>query len=358
MNSISIIAEIGTSHNGDIQKAYALIDAAKASGADFAKFQIVYADEILHPNTDFVQLPTGNIRLYDRFKELEQPFSFYEQMKAYCEQLGIGFLASPFGLKSLKELRKLNPKFIKIASPELNHEPLLIEASRSNIPLIMSTGVSKLADIERAVELTEECKNRVLLHCITSYPAPEQEYNVRFLEVMSQIFGLPVGISDHSLDPVLVPVLAMSCGAVFLEKHICLSKQDAGLDDPVALEPNDFALMVSKLRQAETMEKNEVRLSMIERYGRERVETVLGTGVKKLAESEKANYGRTNRSIHVMRDLKARDVLDLRDLAILRTEKVLTPGLEPRFLQTVLGARLSRDIENGQGLQWRDVILK
>lgn len=353
---IFIIAEIGTGHGGDIERARKLVDAAAAAGADCAKFQIVHPEEILHPDTGFVQLPGGPVRLYDRFAELEVPLTFFAEISAYCESKGLVFLCTPFGLRSARELKSLAPSRIKIASPELNHFPLLREVAGYGVPLILSSGVSLLSDIEKALEATEEAKGRILLHCITSYPAPEEEYNLNVLESLAAVFGIPVGLSDHSLDPVLVPVLAAACGAVVIEKHITLSRDDPGLDDPVALDPAGFALMVREVRAVEGMTKDAVVAMMGSRYGMERVRNILGSGKKELAPSEKANYVRTNRTIHYLRDLRSGHLIAEGDIALLRTEKVLTPGLPPEFLETVLGATLTRDVGNGAGMEWNDII--
>ena len=359
-NRVMIIAEIGTGHGGNIGKAKELIDAAAESGADCAKFQIVYADEILHPDTGFVNLPGGKIRLYDRFRELEVAPDFYAEIAAYCEKKGLLFLASPFGLKSLSELEALDPPCIKIASPELNHFPLLRAAAATRRPIILSSGVSRLGDIERALEATACIPERVLLHCVTSYPAPEEEYNLSVLESLSSIFGIAVGVSDHSLDPVLVPLLAVAMGAAVIEKHICLSRADHGLDDPVALPPEAFARMVAEVRKSCAISggtmQGETVSAMEREYGKEKIARILGNGKKELAPSERENYTRTNRSIHYMRSIKAGNTVEEGDIALLRTEKVLTPGLAPEWLDTVLGARLVRDVASGAGVAWEDFI--
>lgn len=353
-----IIAEIGTAHSGSFEKAKELVDAAVYAGADCVKFQIVYAHEILHPDTGFVQLPTGNIPLYKRFKELEVSLDFYRMCNDYCKKRNILFSASPFGLQSLKELADLNPAAIKIASPELNHFPLLqvINDNYNNFPLILSSGVSKLSDIEKALEATECVKTRALLHCITAYPAPEEEYNLKLIKNLSSIFGVPVGVSDHSMHPVLVPVISVACGGSIIEKHICLSRKDSGLDDPVALEPDDFAKMVKAVRKAEKQTSAEIIAEMSSGYGEEKVLRILGTGKKELAPAEKQNYTRTNRSIHFMRSMKKGEVISANDIAVLRTEKILSPGISPEFYNTILGAELARDVQNGNGLVWSDVI--
>lgn len=370
-----IIAEIGTSHEGSEKKAFQLIDCAVSSGCDAVKFQWVYADEILHPDTGFVKLPTGNIRLYDRFKQLECSPSFYKKMCDYAHSKGVKFACSPFGLKSLKELLEIRPDIVKIASPELNHFPMLKRLSEyreeqkkkgeSKVSVIVSSGVSTLSDIEKALGIlgTEDVS---LLHCITSYPAPEDEYNLKLISSLKNIFGISCGVSDHSLDPVLVPSLSIACGGEIVEKHITLSRKTEGLDDPVALEGEQFALMVHCVHQTEAvmnrygkergLEYTVDQLS--ESFGRQKVTACLGDGVKKLAESEKGNYGRTNRSLHYMKNLKKGDVIKPCDIGVLRTEKVLTPGISPEFLEIITGSVLCSDVQNGEGVSFSHLLKK
>ena len=362
-----IIAEIGTSHEGSLEKAKKLVDAAAWAGADAIKFQWVYADEILHPKTGFVALPTGNIPLYERFRQLECPPDFYRQMIDYVHSKGCKFCCSPFGLRSLKELLSLKPDILKVASPELNHYPMLkaiaqyrkeqSERGENPVPVVLSSGVSKLEDIQKAIDIVG--KDGVsLLHCITSYPAPEDEYNLKVITSLAGLFGIECGVSDHSLDPVLVPVLSIACGGKLIEKHITLSRQTMGLDDPVALEPEQFALMEHTVHQTEAtfrhygaevgMQRTIEQLS--EQFGHDKVMAVLGDGVKKLAPAEEANYGRTNRSLHFMRAMKAGEVIGKNDVAVLRTEKVLSPGISPEFLDEVIGKTLACDVEDGAGV--------
>ena len=371
-SNINIIAEIGTSHEGSLEKARALVDAAADSGADTIKFQWVYADEILHPDTGYVKLPTGNIRLYDRFKQLECQPDFYRQMVDYVHSKGCKFCCSPFGLRSLKELLELKPDYVKVASPELNHFPMLKALAEyrgrvgaAQVPVILSSGVSKLEDIKNAIDIVGT-DNVSLLHCITSYPAPESEYNLKVITTLSEQFGIECGVSDHSLDPVLVPCLSVACGGTVIEKHITLSRKTMGLDDPVALEPEQFALMVHTVHQSEASLRHygkelgyeRILQQLGEQFGNEKVQCVLGDGIKKLAPAEEANYGRTNRSLHFMRSLKQGDVVGESDIGILRTEKILTPGISPEFYDEIIGSVLARDVEDGAGVQWSDVIKK
>lgn len=362
-----IIAEIGTSHQGSLEKAKQLVDESIKCGANAVKFQWVYTKEILHPKTGFVTLPTGKIPLYERFLQLECKKDFYSKIKDYVVSKGAKFICSPFGLQSLEELLSINPDYVKIASPELNHIPLLKrlaqyrkqqkEAGKKMVPVIVSTGVSKLCDIEAALDILGK-EDVFLLHCITSYPSPETEYNLSLIKNLKNIFGVQVGVSDHSLDPILVPVLQTLLGGTIIEKHITLSKKTDGLDDPVALEPESFAVMCHCVKQTEsvlnrygkTKGYEYVINQLKESYSEETINAVIGDGIKKLALSEKDNYKRTNRSLHYMKELKKGTKITISDIAVLRTEKELSIGIDPAFLDTVLGCVLTKDVKDGEGV--------
>ena len=373
---VFVIAELGTSHAADRVKAAELIEAAAEAGADCIKFQIVYAREILHPNTGEVALPGGKIRLYDRFRELELDPSFFAEMKEKVEKKGLVFLCTPFGLQSARELKALGPKCIKIASPELNFSALLREISSYGLPCFLSTGVSKLGDIEEALsilgnrewgvgnrelgigngELRMGSGNQIcLLHCVTAYPAPERDYNLRVLKSLAAVFGTNVGVSDHSLDPELVPALGTAMGAAAIEKHFCLSRSDPGLDDPIALPPQAFAAMVRAIRRAQEAGPEAIIESLCRERGRETVESVLGDGIKRLAPSEKANYERTNRSVHALKDIREGEIIEKSMIACLRTEKILRPGLPPSWEDRITGRRAAGFIPSGEGIRLEDI---
>ena len=355
---VFIIAETGTSHNGSLERAERLIEAAAFAGADCVKTQIVFADEIIHPNTGEVELPGGSIRLYDRFRDIEQDFDFYLRMKELTESAGLEFLASPFGAKSLEWLLELGCSAIKIASPELNHFPLLKLAAESGKQLYLSTGVSKLADIEAALAVTGK-ENVALMHCITSYPAPEDEYNLRVIPTLSARFGIPAGVSDHSTDPVIVPAAATAMGACCIEKHITISNEDGGLDDPIALRPEQFREMAEAVRRTEDLIYESGATAALqnleEQYGNERIKRVLGSGRKDLAASEEPNYGRTNRSVHALFELPAGTILSYENTALLRTEKKLRPGIRPEFYDNIIGKKLIATVKSGEGITEEDL---
>jgi len=349
-----IVAELGTSHGGDAAKAREMADAAAEAGAGCVKLQMVLADEILHPNTGEVPLPGGMVRLYDRFRGLESPPEFYAGIKEYAESLGLLFLCTPFGLESARILRELKPAAVKVASPELNFDGLLRELAGWGLPVILSSGVSKLGDIEEALGILG-AENTCLLHCVTAYPAPEEDYNLRVLGGLVSVFGVPVGVSDHSLDPELVPALAVAMGAAAVEKHLCLSRSDPGLDDPIALPPRAFARMAKAARLAAAEGPDETLARLRRERGEAKVEAVLGDGVKRQAPSERENYGRTNRSLHALRDIPAGKTIAEGDFAVLRTEKVLRPGLPPSWAGGVTGRTARRSIPAGEGIRFEDV---
>ena len=351
---VFVIAEIGTGHDGDLARARALIEAASDAGADCAKFQAVLADEIIHPNTGEVPLPGGSVSLYQRFRSLERDREYFAALKEHTERAGLVFLCTPFGPGSAAMLDAMGVAAYKIASPELNYTALIHQVAGYGRPIILSSGVSTLGDIERALDAAGN--ETVLLHCITAYPAPAEEYNLRLLPSLASLFGVPVGVSDHSLDPVLVPTASVAAGGSIVEKHLCLSRSGEGLDDPIALPPQEFRRMVKAVRRAEVEGREATLDRLAGDYGAARVEAVLGDGVKRLAPSERANYGRTNRSLHARSFIVAGEPLSEANIAVLRTEKLLRPGLSPELLSTVIGKHTVRDIPAGEGIVWEDLL--
>ena len=170
-----------------------------------------------------------------------------------------------------------------------------------------------------------------------------------------QLFGVKTGVSDHSINPCLVPAISVLEGSSFIEKHITLTKKDGGLDDPIALIPLEFAKMVSMVRSMEKLQFEDQLLFLEDAFGKARVESVIGDGVKRLADSERANYGRTNRSVHALEGLNKGVVLTEENTALLRTEKILKPGIRPEYYRDILGKRLVKDVASGQGIRTVDL---
>lgn len=357
-----IIAELGTSHLGSLEKARQLIDSVSDCGCDAVKFQIVYANEILHPKSGYVKLPQGDILLYEKFKELECELGFYTELARYARSRSLMFSASVFGEQSLQDLLKLEPGFFKVASPELNYHALIKKIASYSLPIILSTGVSRLADIEGAIEAVRSVDAKLplaILHCITSYPAPETEYNLSLIENLSRIFGIPVGLSDHSMHPFFVPLLSLGFGSCIIEKHLCLSKKEEGLDDKIALEPQDFALMCKTIRKMEGSQFADIKQYLLQqKVSEQAIKDSCGSGTKKLAFSEEKNYERTNRSLHYVHSMKKGDIIKEDNIIVVRTEKVLSVGLSPQLKNVVLGSRLQKDVNEGDGVAFEDIVAK
>jgi len=351
-----IIAEIGTAHEGSLSLGRELIDAAAESGADCVKFQYVIANEIIHPKTGTVLLPGGTISLYKRFRQLEQQPEFYQSLKAYAEERDIDFLCTPFGKESARNLHKMGVQAFKIASPELNYKQLLTYIASLKKPIFLSSGVSKLGDIEAAIEICRDAEcPAVLMHCVTSYPAPEEEYNLSLLPLYSSLFGVTVGTSDHSLDPILIPALSVLQGACTIEKHFTFSNSGKGLDDPIALMPEHFKKTAAIAKQAKEAPE-ETRKELLSTYGENRINAVLGTGIKQLSASEFKYYGRTNRSVHALSPLLKGDIITEKNSAVLRSEQHLRPGISPYHYETILGKQVSHIVEAGEGIRWQDLL--
>jgi len=356
---VILIAEAGTSHRGDIHRARDMIDAAAESGADSIKFQWVIADEIVHPAAGTIKLHHQEVPLWQRFHELERPPSFYEALKEYSERRGLVFLCSPFGKKSARGLLDLGVDAVKIASPELNHYPLLNEVK--HLPLLLSTGVSTLADIEESLDFIRNggekaAEATALLHCITAYPAPEKEYNLRLLPLLSRIFNVSVGVSDHSRHPLKIPLTALAMGAGIIEKHITLSRENGGLDDPIALEPAEFRSMCGVIREYEKEAPQLILEECRRLFGEDEVQQILGSGKKEPAPAERPFYGTTNRSVVALSDLKAGTILSEENTALLRSEQRHTPGLPPRYWKVVLGKILQRGVREAEGITWQNLL--
>ncbi|AHC15578.1 N-acetylneuraminate synthase family protein [Salinispira pacifica] len=385
-----IVAEIGSGHRKDRNRARDLIAAASDAGADTVKFQHFYADEIVHPLTGMVELPGGSVPLHSRFRELELDAGFLEFLKNESEKNQLRFFCSPFGIRSAQDLIKLGESSFKIASPELNHIPLLDFLNTRAESLVLSTGVSRLGDMEEALSHVGDTEQLSLLHCITSYPAREEEYNLRLIPGLHALFGIPAGLSDHSIDPVLVPSLAVLLGAHMVEKHFTLSRSDGGLDDPIALPPEEFGRMTRAIREAEsviyssphigsssrhiadspasprehalpssgTILEHAGRHSLLAPFSPDRIRSILGDGVKRLAPGERENYGKSNRSIHALIDLQPGDILSDTNMAVLRSEKNLRPGLHPRHFLQITGSRVQRSIRAGEGIVFTDLMIR
>lgn len=319
-----IIAEAGVNHNGDIDMAMRMIDAAVKAGADAIKFQTFKADSLVTPDARMAEYQKANMgserTQYQMLKELELADDTWPRLKAYCDERNIIFLSTPFDEKSAQMLEEMDVPTYKIGSGEITNIPLLRCIAAYGKPIILSTGMATLGEIEQAISaIKEEGNNKIaLLHCVTSYPAPYESVNLKTMNTLKTAFGLDVGYSDHTLG-IEMTVAAAVLGASIIEKHFTLDRNMVGPDHKASLEPYELEYMVQCIRH---------------------VESGLGDGIKTVGEEEQKIKTVARRSITAKVDIKAGTVIDKSYLAVKRP----AVGLPPTFIDYIAGRRARRDI--------------
>lgn len=325
MKSIYIIAEAGVNHNGSFELAMKLIDAAKDAGADCVKFQtFVTEEEIsrLAVKAEYQKETTdADENQFDMVKRLELPFEQFRQLKDYCDQKDIRFLSTPFDLKSIQFLDTLDMPFWKIPSGEVTNLPYLLAIAKTKKPVVMSTGMCELEEIQAAVDVLKAngTPKITLLHCNTEYPTPFEDVNLRAMETMRERFGLDVGYSDHTTG-IEVPIAAAALGAVVVEKHFTLDRNLEGPDHKASLEPDELAAMVAAVRH---------------------IEKSLGDGRKTVSPSEAKNRDIVRKSIVARRAIARGEVFTVENLTVKRP----SGGVSPMRWFEVLGRVAPRDFE-------------
>lgn len=327
-----IIAEMSANHGQSYDEAVKIIQAAREAGADAIKLQTYTPDTItIDCDNEYFRIGKGTIWegriLYDLYKEAYTPWEWQPKLKEVAHDLGIDFFSTPFDHTAVDFLQKMNVPAYKIASFELVDIPLIQHVAKTGKPIIMSTGMARLAEIDEAVEAARDagCKELALLKCTSAYPAPPEEMNLRTIPHMAEAFGLPVGLSDHTLG-IAVPVAAVTLGACIIEKHFTLSRSVPGPDSAFSLEPHEFKVMVEAIRIAEKA-IGEVNYAVTDKEVASRV---------------------FRRSLFVVKDVKADEIFTTDNVRSIRPGH----GLPTRFLSLVLGKRAKQDIEAGFPLHW------
>jgi pseudaminic acid synthase len=332
---VYIIAEMSGNHNQHFDEAVRLIKAMKEAGADAVKLQ-TYTPDTLTINCDnkYFRIGQGTIwegrNLYSLYGEAYTPWEWQPKLKAVADDLYIDLFSTPFDHTAVDFLEELSVGAYKIASFEIVDLPLIRRVARTGKPIIMSTGMATLGEVEEAVEVAREAgaTQIALLKCTSAYPAPPQEMNLRTIPHLAQAFDVPVGLSDHTLG-IAVPVAAVALGACIVEKHFTLSRDIPGPDSAFSLEPHEFKSMVESIRTAEA---------------------ALGSvhyGVGQQEESSRV----FRRSLFVVREMRAGEVFTEQNLRSIRPGY----GLPPRYLEDILGRRAACDIHVGTPLEWLHV---
>ena len=331
-----IIAEMSANHCGDFDKAIDIIHAAKDSGADAVKLQTYRADTMtLDSDKEDFRIGSDNPwtehkMLYPLYEKASTPWEWHEDLIKEGSKIEIDVFSSPFDLSSVDLLEGLNVIAYKIASPEITDIQLLKKVAQTGKPVIVSTGLAELKDIELAVNTLREygCSDVVLLKCTSSYPAPFEEINLRTIPDMAEIFDCLTGLSDHTLG-IGVPIAAVSLGARVIEKHFMLSKSDDSIDGFFSLDPEEFKQMTSEIRK---------------------IEKALGQIDYSLSPSSKKNIF-AKRSLYVSKDIKKGELITQENIKSVRPSY----GLHPKEWDSVIGKKTTKYLEKGDRLSW-DVI--
>ncbi len=346
-----IIAEAGSNHDGKIAQAHQLIDAAADAGADAVKFQLFRAEYLYPPNVGMVQTAAGEIDFFSFLQQASLPLDWLAPLKQHADERGLIFLASAFDEASADALDDVGIVMHKIASPELTHLPLIRHMARTSNPLVLSTGMSRLGDIEDAIDAARGAEI-ILLHCVSAYPLPPEECNLNVLPTLRTAFRTPVGFSDHTIDAIAAPCASVALGAHVIEKHFTLDRTLPGPDHPFALEPSALKTMVQKIREVERWNESE-RAAFL---SRPEIFPLLGSSIKQPVPSERELAECDRRMILVLKNIEQGEPITADAIRILRAERNVPPGLLPKYWDVVIGAHAARDISAGRGLVWEDVI--
>ncbi len=329
---VYVIAEVSANHHQKFDEAVKIIHAAHQAGASAVKLQTYTPDTItIASDRKEFRLASGTIwdgcTLYELYGQAYTPWEWQPRLKQVANDLGLDLFSTPFDATAVDFLEEMKVPAHKLASFELVDIPLIQKMARTGKPLIMSTGMSTVEEIEEAVQTARQAgaAEIALLKCTSAYPALPEEMNLRTIPELSQRFGVPVGLSDHSMD-VAVPVAAVALGACILEKHLTLSRSEPGPDSAFSLEPHEFKAMVDAVRVAEKA-LGEVHFGFGEKESSSRV---------------------FRRSLFVVQDVKQGEVFTSSNVRSIRPGY----GLHTRHLPEILGRRASRDAERGTPMSW------
>ncbi|MBK1636519.1 pseudaminic acid synthase [Rhodovulum adriaticum] len=326
-----VIAEISANHNGDLDQALRIIDAAQAAGADAVKIQTYRPDTItLKSDAPEFQITEGlwaGRTLYDLYEWAHTPWEWHEALFAHAARRGITLFSSPFDPTAVDLLEELGAPAYKIASFEAVDLPLIRYVASTGKPMIISTGMADFEEITEAVEAARSggCKELALLHCVSGYPAPAADYNLATLRDMAARFDLPVGLSDHTLDNTTA-IASVALGAALIEKHVTLDRNVGGPDDSFSLEPGELAALCRDARTAWDA------LGKVD-YGRK--------------SSEQGNV-KFRRSLYFVQDMKAGDEITEACIRSVRPGY----GLAPKWTDDIIGRRVARDVKAHMPVQW------
>jgi sialic acid synthase SpsE len=333
-----IIGEVGVNHNGSLNTALELVEAAVASGCDAVKFQTwrterVYSPELsTKPKYQLAGTPEDESE-FATIRKLELSYDDFRVIKSACDRRGIVFISTPDELESASFLADLGVPFLKVASQDVTNPPLLASFAQLGLPVLLSTGGATFAEVATAVEVVSRwCSDVALLHCVSSYPVPLAQMNLSVIPSLRSAFALPVGLSDHTVD-VDAALISVGLGALIFEKHLTLDREAEGPDHQASMNPDQFRDYCERVRVAWRG---------------------LGDGKKRVLPIEEDVRAAFRRYLVVNRPLKAGHVLIADDFDFRKT----SGGIEPSSLGLVLGSALREDAAEGSPLAWEQIELR
>lgn len=329
-----VVAELSANHNGQLSKALRLIEEAKKAGADAVKVQSYKADTItLNCDSEEFKIRGGlwdGRTLYELYEEAHMPWEWHQPLFEHARKIGITLFSSPFDMTAIDLLEDLNAPAYKIASFEAVDLPLIKYAARTGKPLIISTGMADADEIQEAIAAARDggCKELAVLHCVSGYPAPAHDYNLRTIPDMMDRFGLVTGLSDHTLDNTTA-LTSVAMGASIIEKHFTLDRSGGGPDDSFSLEPSELAALCQGVKTAWQA------LGRVD-YGRK--------------SSEQGNV-KFRRSLYFVKTLKTGDEITPDAIRSVRPGF----GLPTKYADALVGQRMNRDVHYGTAVAWQDL---
>lgn len=333
-NKFNLIAEISANHNGSLVNAKKLIKMAKNNGADTVKIQTFEADDMtLNCSSNYFKIKKGiwkNYNIYDLYKKAHTPYNWFPKLKNYAKKIGIKLFTSVFDIRTVDFLEKNNCAIYKIASFEITHLPLIERVSKTKKPIILSTGMSSLREIEEAYNcaIKAGCKDVSLLYCVSNYPSKIEDFQLDKINILKKRFGCKVGLSDHSNDPI-VAFTAVSMGAEILEKHIILSHKNETLD-------GDFSIDGKELRDlSENIKKIILMKQKIKQFDNS---------------SDKINHI-FRRSIFASKNINKGEIFNLNNVKIIRPNY----GLSPKNIGKIIGRKSKKKINFGEPIKKEDI---
>jgi len=361
---VLVIVEIGSNWNRDLGTAKKMIDVIKEAGGDVAKFQIFHVEGFYPREAGRVdhllaKQDGKTVFINDLVKKAEVADDVHKQLKAYCEEVGVMYLCSTPQSDMADYLDKMGVPAFKVASPETAKYPMIKHMAKTGKPLILSTGGSTFEETAESVKWVKDegNENLILMQCVARYPADPFDSNLRVIKTFEEKFDVPTGMSDHSLDPLFVPLTAVAVGAKIIEKHFTLNRNQEGPDHAFAIEPHELKEMIKGIRAVEKVEGEEERLKLVkELTGRsdEEIERVLGTGEKVVFPNEEGNRRFTHQCIFATRPIKKGEIFTEENIDVFRPG-LKEWGIEAKHWEEVLGSTAKRDIQPDQSLKWEDV---